>query len=90
MTLPCKECIAFAICNSHEKGIKCSILYEYFMEGGVNITRRNGSSYYDPPQSDRLKEIQIFFKRDLFNWSLSSEDVFFSEGIQYITLKWLK
>lgn len=88
--IPCKECIAFAICNSHEDAITCSILYEYFMEGGVNLIHSDGSDYYDSPQSDRLKEIPLFFKRELLNWSLGSEDVFFSEGIQNINFQWRK
>lgn len=62
--IPCKDCISFAICNSNKKGISCSILYDYFIEGGVNITRqhRYGASY-GPPQSDRLLKIESFFKK---------------------------
>ncbi len=72
MIIPCKDCILFAICNSHQDKISCHILYKYFIEG-VNTVSLPAGEYYCSPQSDRLREIAEFFNKKLLNWSLSSE-----------------
>ncbi len=86
--IPCKDCIAFAVCNSHDDKITCSILYKYFIEGGFNIIQKDGGSYY---KSDRLQEIPKFFKRKLGSWYTSSNEKFsFDNDPQTITFKWDK
>jgi len=86
--LPCPKCISFAICNSQEERVTCSILYNYFIEGGIQTEYHHGSSYYTSPQTDRLKEVIEFFNRKLLNWSLSTEEPIFKSGAHEITFYW--
>jgi len=84
MTLPCKECISYAICNSRDE-ISCSILYDYFLHGGANIV----DHLYASPQSDRLNEISKFFSRIIEFWHLTTEKPFFIPGTpQAMVITW--
>ncbi len=65
--IPCKDCIAFAVCNSHDDKITCSLLYEYFIEGGIPVTDRRRQL-----QLGRLKEISTFFNRKVSSWYFGS------------------
>jgi hypothetical protein len=65
---PCSKCVVFTICNANNEYIHCSLLYNYFIDGGVNTEHINGCDYYTSPQSDRLKAIEDIFSRRIRNW----------------------
>ena len=77
MNIPCKMCIAFAMCNANEVRISCPFLYRYFIEGGIKNEYKDGSDFYTSPQTDRLDEIITIFNKPLKTWSLSTDKPFF-------------
>jgi len=86
--IPCKGCILFALCNSQTNWITCSLLYNYFIEGGVKLKKCHGGEYYTSPQTDRLKEIPSFFKRKMSNYTLNVQDPFYDGATPAMTFFW--
>lgn len=83
--IPCKDCISFAICNAKEDKITCSILYEYFIEGGIPIANED----YPPVQLKRLEKISTFFNRKVASWYFGSSVIFDSHD-PIMTIHWVK
>lgn len=69
---PCIKCVAFAACNANYESICCSLLYNYFIEGGINTKHVDGSDYYTHPQSDRLQAIEVTFCKRIRNWEYTA------------------
>jgi len=81
--IPCKNCIAFAICIAKEDKITCSLLYEYFIEGGIPITNKD----YPPTHLERLEEISTFFNKKVASWYFGSSGTFDSHNPN-MTIHW--
>jgi len=59
----CKECVLFAICNSKQNELACSILYNYFVKDGNLGIDLPSFMYSCEPQPNRLKEIESAFNK---------------------------
>ena len=77
MTIPCKECILFAICNGEQDELLCSILYEYFVEDSGLAVHLPPCDYHCVPQPDRLKEIESTFNKKIRDWELDLEGFYY-------------
>lgn len=81
--IPCKDCISFALCNACEDKITCSILYEYFIKGGISVVNDNDND----AQFERLEEISTFFNRKIASWYLGSSGTLYYKP--NITVHWV-
>lgn len=90
INIPCKDCILFAICNSKQNEIACSILYKYFVEDGVLAIDLPSFMYLCKPQPKRLKTIESVFNKKIRKWSLEIELPYYNIGEREVIISWEK